>query len=203
MWPARPRRLVTARTGTSRRSAPSGRGPARLAVFVGQRLWATTGDRAETVSTISRDGVNHQPRPDPSRINRDRTQDRVRREGLCAKPRSSILDLTSGPIVRTIFAVTYRVEIEHQAARQLVRLSRGDRAAASRVDRAIGSLADNPRPAGATKLVGSEGWRLRVGDYRVVYLVEDAILIVTVTKIGHRRDVYERCTHEHHTGAHQ
>jgi mRNA interferase RelE/StbE len=88
--------------------------------------------------------------------------------------------------------VAYHLEIEHEAAKSLVRMARGDRAGPKRVNAAIKSLAENPRPAGATKLVGKDAWRLRVGDYRVVYVIEDAIRVVIVTRIGHRRDVYER-----------
>jgi mRNA interferase RelE/StbE len=48
-----------------------------------------------------------------------------------------------------------------------------------------------PRPPGVVKMHGSEGYyRLRVGDYRVVYAIEDAVLLVLVVRIGHRRDVY-------------
>jgi len=88
--------------------------------------------------------------------------------------------------------LTYHLEIEHEAAKSLVRLARGDRASAKRVDAAIKSLAEDPRPTAATKLVGQDAWRLRVGEYPVVYVIEDAIRVVTVTRIGHRRDVYER-----------
>ena len=88
--------------------------------------------------------------------------------------------------------MAYHVEIETQAARALIRIARGDRAAARRINDAIKSLADEPRPAKATKLVGSDGWRIRVSDYRVVYVVADAVAVVSVVKIGHRRDVYDR-----------
>lgn len=87
--------------------------------------------------------------------------------------------------------MAYHVEIEHSASRTLLRIARGDRAAARRIDSAIKALAEDPRPAGALKLVGTGGWRIRIGDYRVVYAIEDAVLAVTIVKIGHRRDVYE------------
>ncbi len=54
----------------------------------------------------------------------------------------------------------------------------------------IDALADDPRPPSATKLVGSEYWRVRVGDYRVVYDIHDDELIVLVVRIAHRREVY-------------
>lgn len=85
----------------------------------------------------------------------------------------------------------YEVEVEHQAARSLARIERGDRSAARRIVAAVRALGADPRPAGAIKLTGGGGWRIRVGTYRVVYLIEDSIRVVTVTRIGHRRDVYE------------
>jgi mRNA interferase RelE/StbE len=55
------------------------------------------------------------------------------------------------------------------------------------------NLASNPRPSGCKKLrSGDEEWRIRVGDYRVVYTIDDARLLVEVTRIRHRREVYER-----------
>ena len=59
-----------------------------------------------------------------------------------------------------------------------------------RVRRAIDGLADDPRPPGCTKLRGRAGWRIRVGDYRVLYQVDDDARVVTVLRAGHRRDVY-------------
>ena len=54
----------------------------------------------------------------------------------------------------------------------------------------IQHLASEPRPAGTDKLSGQEKYRLRQGNYRVLYSVDDARLAVTIVKIGHRRDVY-------------
>ena len=59
-----------------------------------------------------------------------------------------------------------------------------------RVKAAIAGLATNPRPPGAGKLNGREGWRIRVGDYRILYLVNDDAHSVTVIRIRHRREVY-------------
>jgi mRNA interferase RelE/StbE len=54
-------------------------------------------------------------------------------------------------------------------------------------------LASNPRPSGCKKLRGGDGeWRIRAGDYRVVYTIDDAKLLVEVTRIRHRSEVYER-----------
>ena len=52
------------------------------------------------------------------------------------------------------------------------------------------SLRDDPRPSGSVKLLGEERYRVRQGDYRIVYAVDDGLVIVTVVKIGHRRGVY-------------
>jgi mRNA interferase RelE/StbE len=55
---------------------------------------------------------------------------------------------------------------------------------------AIDELANDPRPAGAKRLAGQEAWRLRVGEYRVVYCIEDKQLVVGVVRTAHRREVY-------------
>ena len=55
---------------------------------------------------------------------------------------------------------------------------------------ALRDLRDEPRPAGSSKLTGRDGYRLRVGDYRILYEIDDAAREVTVLDLGHRRDVY-------------
>jgi mRNA interferase RelE/StbE len=85
--------------------------------------------------------------------------------------------------------VTYRIEVASAAARQLRKL---DPPARRRVQGAIELLAENPRPRSAKKLVGGEGeWRVRTGSYRVVYEINDDVLLVLVVAVGHRRDIYE------------
>ena len=59
-----------------------------------------------------------------------------------------------------------------------------------RILAAIAGLADDPRPPQSLKLSGSEKYRLRCGVYRVLYEIQDAVLIVCVVKVGHRREVY-------------
>jgi len=59
-----------------------------------------------------------------------------------------------------------------------------------RISRKILSLEDGPRPTGAKKLSGREEYRLRVGDYRVLYTIDDKGHVVTVIVVGHRREVY-------------
>jgi mRNA interferase RelE/StbE len=57
----------------------------------------------------------------------------------------------------------------------------------------IEALAGNPRPAGCRKLKGyKDHWRIRVGDWRVLYLIDDSAKVVSITRIAHRREVYER-----------
>ena len=60
-----------------------------------------------------------------------------------------------------------------------------------KVESAIAKLADNPRPPKSKKLTGRDGWRIRIGDYIVIYLIEDDNLIVIVIEIGHRKEVYK------------
>ena len=59
-----------------------------------------------------------------------------------------------------------------------------------RILKRIDSLGDDPRPVGAEKLSGDEKYRIRQGNYRILYTIEDEIVTVTVVKVGHRRDVY-------------
>ena len=86
--------------------------------------------------------------------------------------------------------MTYRVEVAAAAVRQLRKL---DRSAQRRVQAAIELLAAEPRPNGSKKLVGGDGeWRVRTGDYRIVYEIHDDVLLVLVIAIGHRREIYDR-----------
>jgi len=82
----------------------------------------------------------------------------------------------------------YRILLERAAEKDLSRLSAEIHA---RIIVAIQALARNPRPSGCRKLVGGENdWRIRVGDYRVIYEIADAIRIVRVNRVRHRREVY-------------
>ena len=85
---------------------------------------------------------------------------------------------------------SYDVELTSSAERELKMLS--GQLIARMVPR-LESLASNPRPPGCKKLRGGDNeWRIRVGDYRLVYTIDDAKLLVEVTRIRHRREVYER-----------
>jgi mRNA interferase RelE/StbE len=83
----------------------------------------------------------------------------------------------------------YSLDIKHSAQKELDSL---DDSTFSRIDRKILTLAENPRPAGCKKLRGyKDQWRIRVGDWRVVYLIDDEAKLVTIMRVAHRREVYE------------
>jgi mRNA interferase RelE/StbE len=85
--------------------------------------------------------------------------------------------------------IRYSVQLTSAAAKQVRKL---DGAARTRVLRALAGLADEPRPSGVKKLVGIDNaWRIRVGDYRVIYEIDDGIVVVVVFRVAHRRDVYD------------
>ena len=82
----------------------------------------------------------------------------------------------------------YRVIIKPSADRQVGRLPAQIR---RRISDALDDLAENPRPRSSKKLKGAEDlWRIRVGDYRVIYTIRDDELIVLVVRVSHRKDVY-------------
>ena len=81
----------------------------------------------------------------------------------------------------------YEVRIVPAAEREMDKLPAP---AHTRISKRILSLEDNPRPRGANKLSGREEYRLRVGDYRVLYTIDDKGCMVTVLAVGHRREVY-------------
>ncbi|MGH3473907.1 MAG: type II toxin-antitoxin system RelE family toxin [Aeromicrobium sp.] len=84
--------------------------------------------------------------------------------------------------------MTYAVELAPSAARALRKL---DAKARVRAQAAIELLADEPRPPAATRLVGGAGeWRVRTGNYRIIYEIHDNRLLVLVLAVGHRKDVY-------------
>lgn len=86
--------------------------------------------------------------------------------------------------------MTYTVQVAPAAVRQLRKL---DPPARRRVQAAVELLTADPRPMGAKKLAGGAGeWRVRTGDYRVVYEIHDQVLVVLVVAVGHRRDIYNR-----------
>lgn len=84
--------------------------------------------------------------------------------------------------------MSYQIQVAPAALRRLRTL---DPTARRRVQAAVELLAGEPRPATATKLVGGAGeWRVRTGDYRIVYEIHDRVLVVLVVVVGRRRDTY-------------
>jgi mRNA interferase RelE/StbE len=82
---------------------------------------------------------------------------------------------------------SYRLLIKPSAAKELEPLPTKDR---KRVVARLQRLSAQPRPSGCEKLTGHDLFRVRQGDYRILYEVQDQSLVVTVFKVGHRRDVY-------------
>jgi mRNA interferase RelE/StbE len=83
--------------------------------------------------------------------------------------------------------MTYQIIIKRPAEKELDALSANVRA---RIVGHLLALEDNPRPVGIKKLQGEDGFRLRVGDYRVLYTIDDRMKQVTIFAVGHRREVY-------------
>ena len=82
----------------------------------------------------------------------------------------------------------YRIDFKPSAEKSLTKLPTGLQ---KRIVRAVELLAENPRPHGVVKMEGDENlWRIRVGDFRVVYEIHDSVLLVMVLRVGHRREVY-------------
>ncbi len=82
----------------------------------------------------------------------------------------------------------YEVRIAKRAAKSLVSLERRDQ---QRVRAAIELLAEDPRPPACVAMRGEDSvYRVRVGDYRIVYEVRDEVLLIQVVRVGHRREVY-------------
>jgi mRNA interferase RelE/StbE len=86
--------------------------------------------------------------------------------------------------------VSYAVEYRSGVPRDMARLPKP---VLRRVDRAIMSLAGDPRPPGCRKLVGATGlWRIRVGDWRIIYEIDDDRRVIEIRIVAHRREVYRR-----------
>lgn len=81
----------------------------------------------------------------------------------------------------------YRLRMKRSAERELRRLPSRD---IERIVLEIQTLARNPRPLGCQKLATGEGYRIRHGNYRIVYSIDDDQKVVEIYKIGHRREVY-------------
>ncbi|WP_295388401.1 type II toxin-antitoxin system RelE/ParE family toxin [uncultured Thiodictyon sp.] len=81
----------------------------------------------------------------------------------------------------------YQVSIERQAQRALARIPTPQQ---DRIIAAVEALRLDPRPAGCRKLVDRAAWRIRVGDYRIIYEIQDERLHILIVRIGHRGEVY-------------
>ena len=84
---------------------------------------------------------------------------------------------------------SYSIQLTRSAAKELERIPLKDR---RRIVDRITALGDDPRPAGSERLSGDDKYRIRQGDYRILYEIVDYELIVAVVRVGHRREVYRR-----------
>lgn len=84
--------------------------------------------------------------------------------------------------------MSYTVLVERYAQKQIMKL---DKKLIPVIKVAIAELAGNPRPYGYKKLKGEDAYRIRVGNYRVIYEIDDDIILITVVSVGHRKDVYK------------
>lgn len=92
-----------------------------------------------------------------------------------------------GRQARSRSRMSYRIEVLPVAARAIRKLPPE---AKRRIQAVLELLADDPRPPSATRLVARPEWRVRTGDYRVLYRIDDGVLLVVVVAAGHRRDIY-------------
>ncbi|QNE45872.1 type II toxin-antitoxin system RelE/ParE family toxin [Glaciihabitans sp. INWT7] len=83
----------------------------------------------------------------------------------------------------------YRIELRPAAVKALRKIDAKDR---GRIQGAIALLGEDPRPPGAKALQGRDGLRVRIGNYRIVYTVQDDLLLIVVVTLGLRKDVYDR-----------
>ena len=83
--------------------------------------------------------------------------------------------------------MSYTITIKKRASKALENLSQDGY---QKVRDGIRALAENPRPTGCLKLTGREGWRIRIGVYRIIYGIDDSAKKVIVLDIGHRKDIY-------------
>jgi len=82
----------------------------------------------------------------------------------------------------------YRLVIKKSAAKEIEKIQKKDRI---RIVGKIRSLASDPHPTGSQKLSGREKYRIRQGNYRILYQVMNEELVINVVKVGHRRDIYK------------
>ena len=86
--------------------------------------------------------------------------------------------------------MAYRIQVKPQPEKALAKIPNPHR---RRIAKAIDGLAGDPRPSGCSKLAGADdAYRIRVGDYRIVYQIVQRVLIVHIIRVAHRKDVYRR-----------
>lgn len=88
--------------------------------------------------------------------------------------------------------MAYRIELTPAAEKSLAKVAKNNRVVLRKIDQVLLSLADSPVPAKSKQLVGEDPplYRVRVGDYRILYQIEDEVLVIIVVHVGHRKDVY-------------
>ncbi len=86
----------------------------------------------------------------------------------------------------------YRIEIKRSAAKALKKIPKHDQ---KRISEKIDNLAENPPNPDTTKMKGNNPFhKIRIGDYRIVYEIQDDVLLILIIKIGHRKDIYRNLT---------
>lgn len=86
--------------------------------------------------------------------------------------------------------MSYRIEVKRSAAKVLRKMPKADQ---KRIAEKIDSLAENPPDPDTTKMKGNNPFhKIRVGDYRIIYEIQEKIFVILIVKIGHRKDVYKR-----------
>jgi len=82
---------------------------------------------------------------------------------------------------------SYKIVIKRSAAKEIEKIPKAHR---KRIVSKIEGLSTEPRPPGVKKLSGEEKYRIRLGEYRILYRIDDSIITITVVKVGNRKDVY-------------
>ena len=86
--------------------------------------------------------------------------------------------------------MSYRIELKRSAAKTLKKIPKADR---KRIANKIDSLAENPPNPETTKMKGNNPFhKVRIGDYRIVYEIQEDVLLILIVKIGHRKDIYRK-----------
>ncbi len=98
-----------------------------------------------------------------------------------------MLNRLSGRLKKPVGMKVYKVRVERRAQKKLAKIHEPYY---SNIKDTILDLGNDPRPKGCKKLKGREGYRVRVADYRIIYEIQDSVLLVDVIDLGHRKDIY-------------